>query len=130
MKACAFQFLYFRKALGKLNPRFFSCPTECPKDDKKTYDISRSDFCDSCDRKLAKDKFKAATLKIWDERLGEKAKKFNFEKVLQTLHTVIGFENLPPEKMSVKTSRYLDVYLSEKNKMEFIEIWNENQQKD
>jgi hypothetical protein len=66
-------------------------------------------------------------LKFWEQRLGKKAKKFKFEKVLQTLHSVIGFENLPPEKMSVKTSRMLDVYLSEKNKMEFIEIFNENE---
>jgi hypothetical protein len=63
-------------------------------------------------------------LQLWDKRLGKQAEKFRFEKILSTLYSVIGFEDLSPEKMSVKTKQLLNTYQSEKARFDQIESWN------
>lgn len=115
---------YKRKRAVRLSPKFFGCPVECCFDQKKPFDNNRREFCGDCDVKKIEDKFKADSLDLWEKRLGEKAKKFRFEKIVSVVYTVIGFEDLPPEKMSVKTRHLLDAYLGEKAKFERIEQFN------
>lgn len=43
------------------------------------------------------------------------AEKFDFDKLLSTLYTVIGLEDMPKEKLSIKNYQMLSVFLSEKN---------------
>lgn len=59
--------------------------------------------------------FKRSTEQIWKDVLGFRADYYRFDKVLNTLYEVRNLEDLPKEKMSVKTANFLSVYLSEKN---------------
>jgi len=59
----------------------------------------------------------------WSKRLGRDARRFRFEQIEAVLYDVINCENVPKDKVSVKTQALLDVYLFEKNKIRAIESW-------
>jgi hypothetical protein len=115
--------------LSEQHPRFWDCPTTCALNENKPFDISRNKFCDGCALKLQKDRFRQEVLKVWEQRLGKTAKQFRFENVVTTLNTVIDLENLPPEKLSVKSAVLLNVYLGEKQKAKSLEAWQREQEK-
>ncbi|HEX8289829.1 MAG TPA: hypothetical protein VF556_17740 [Pyrinomonadaceae bacterium] len=126
----AWRYLYYRQTIQKLHPRFYSCPTECAYDQAKPFDIYRSKFCDGCDKKTLEERLREKVIEHWRKRLGDKSEKFHFDHVFSTLKSVIGFENLPVEKLSVKTSYLLNVYLDEKNKYEFIKSYEREKEND
>lgn len=114
----AWKYIYFRKKISRQNPKFFSCPIVC------AYEKTKNSYCDSCDKKKLFDNFQEKTVEAWRKEIGKDSEKFRFDDVFTILKTVIELENLPPEKMSVKTSRILDVYLAEKAKEAYIEYWD------
>lgn len=124
--------IYFETASQRrdIDPAFSGCPLECPNSEKY-FDLNRYRKCDECPHKIARDDFKLKTVDLIGDFLGEKkAEKFRFDKFEQTLFTIINLEDLPKEKMSVKTHKLLSAYLSEKWRFERIEeLQNNNQAK-
>lgn len=108
-----------------MNPSFLSCPVECPKENASAEDNgfnpNRRKFCDGCDKAHLKNRFREKTLEFWQNRLGSKADNFRFETIESVLYDVIASEDMPKDKISVKTQALLDVYLFEKNKARAIE---------
>lgn len=113
------------KSSEKLSPAYLSCPVECPKEnpgaEDNGFNPNRRKFCDGCDKAHIKNRFKEKTIEFWSKRLGRHASRFRFEQMESVLYDVIGCENLPKDRISVKTQSLLDVYLFEKNKARAIE---------
>jgi hypothetical protein len=95
-----------------------NCPVECPENNAKPFDRYRSKFCDDCPNKRAKDNFKKRYYRQIGYRFGENEKRFRFETMLDSLYGLLNSEDLPPDKMSAKTSRRLSVYRAEKYRAE------------
>ena len=115
---------YKRERIGKLNPEFWECPTACKYD---KFDSERKKFCDDCDHRIIEERFEKFVNKKWKERLGDKSVKFSLEKMTSFLYQVLSLEDLPADKMSVKTKIFIDAYNVEKNRYEQIKDWQDNQ---
>lgn len=64
----------------------------------------------------------------WRAKVGRYSEKFRFDDLLNLLQSVIGYEDVPPEKLSVRSAYLLSAYLAEKNIKERIENWEREQE--
>lgn len=105
--------------------RFSDCPRLCPFDDEKKFDRNRTKNCGECEIKSIDDKFREDVEELWEQRLEKDAKNFRVDKMLSKLYQTLALEDLPPEKMSVKTKHLLDIYNGEISKCEFEEDYTQ-----
>lgn len=102
-----------------------SCPVECPL---TGFNLKRSKFCDGCDHKKIADDFRQKVEEEWRQKLGRVSQKYRFDDLYDLLLQVIGYEDVPAEKLSVKSACFLTIYLSERNKRDRIEAWKKEQE--
>lgn len=105
-----------------MNVEYDDCPQYCPKEPKeKQYDIYRRELCKACPRRIKKLEFERATIREFEKWLKPNdLRKVSFEKVFETLKTILAVKDLPPDKMTAKTSILVGVFESEKQRYEKI----------
>ncbi len=107
----------------KIALQFSDCPTECTKNGDlliPNYDADRFAFCDVCPQKRAKEKFRALSESLIEQRFGNRSggKNYRFDDLLSLLHDVRNMQDVPKNELSVKSGILLSVFLQEKNKKE------------
>lgn len=93
------------------------CPAQCPNETKKI-DIYRTKYCDYCPRTRQMLTFEQSTKERWEQWLGDEADGFEFKSMLSTLYQIISLEEMPDDKISVKSSIFRNVYRAEKRRIE------------
>lgn len=104
------QHLAAQDAAKSIAAIYDDCPTHCPSDKKRPYDVERFRFCEACPKKKGKDELKRKTLLMWEKQLGEKATDLNFDSMLSALLTIKTFDERSDEKLTVKSGVLLGIY--------------------
>lgn len=102
------------------------CPTDCADEG---YSRSRTDYCQECEITPRKELFRNSTIEAWEKRLKEKAKDYDFDKVLSMVYEVMDFEEMPKEKLTVYSAKLLQIYLSERQYFDDVKDWKERNEK-
>jgi len=120
----AWQFLYFARSLGELEPSFSDCPSLCPDDIENTRD---GRYCETCPRYEAEIEFKEQCEHYLQERTGDQWRKYGFKNLLNAVLDVRDLKGLPRNKLTAITGDLLNILESERGKMERIDEWNRRQ---
>lgn len=82
--------------------------------------MTRTKNCEDCPFKIEREKLKEKYEDELFKAIGARSAKFRFEKMLGVMFFTANSEEMPKDKMSVKTAELLTVYLSEKTRAENI----------
>lgn len=119
------KYIFNEQKRKNIDLKFLDCPVECPI---KGIDLRRNKFCGDCDHKKVADEFRQKVETEWRQKLKTESKKYRFDDLYNLLQSVIGYEDISPDKLSVKSAYFLSVYLSERNKKDKIESWKREQE--
>jgi len=109
----ASEYFEYLRAIGILSSTYEDCPFECPNAEKK-YDRNRNKNCNQCPKRQQQAIFEKQSREIVQIKLGDV--KFEFEKVLRTLHRIATLEGYSPDKVTLFNSVLLGVFVDERAK--------------
>lgn len=75
--------------------------------------------------KFQEERFKEETENAWEQVLGGKAGRFNFEKMKSTLFQILRLQEAGKDVLSVYSATLLTTYIAEKNLAEDERNWTE-----
>lgn len=91
------------------------CPTICPENRLKRYDHKRTKQCDTCPRERHWKHFRSDVDELWAER---GVAGYGFTEMLDCFYRISAIQEMPPDKLSLKSSSLLAIFRRERQKAE------------
>jgi hypothetical protein len=106
-----------------LGKEYYDCPTRCPKNRIREYDVRRDILCKECPRIYHRNKFRQSTENEWDKWFDEedqaRVEAMGYERLLQLVQMV---RNCPEDigYIDVGSSHLVNIYRQENDRYDDI----------
>jgi sulfatase maturation enzyme AslB (radical SAM superfamily) len=92
------------------------CPIFCSRNQKRKYDVDRTELCEKCPRRVKKKEFRRKVERIWELWLKKKAGRFKFNDMFTVLQTVVAARDLPDDRIGPKVAILRSIYFAEQKR--------------